>query len=380
MNNIDVVYTWVDSSDIEWQNERNFWWAKNPDGDNCNTRFPICSDSSIEIRISIYSVMKYANWVNKIYIVTKRPQKPNIEYNDKIIIVYHDEIWNNLNTLPVFNSHAIEANLHRIKNLSEKFLYLCDDVFFCNYVFPHNFFRNNKPLIYGFDIPPNINTNSPYSMSHNNLHKIMKNKYLRPYHHAFPITKTIMQKAEIYFGNFWNNTIKNKFRNNDDIPPITSAISHANMTRNIFRFNRHVNMQYALYTKVEDFINAEKKNSYKKHCVCINNSNEGVEEWEKFLDVIKNYNTCKISKKNNFYIGHKFVMGKNFHVEKKPFIKKTTNLMENFFPKKKFIVREHIEKKNKKNNMTQSNIIIKKNVIRNKFVKKYTIIQRNNIQ
>ena len=31
--------------------------------------------------------------------------------------------------LPTFNSHVIEANLHKIPNLSEHFIYFNDDVF-----------------------------------------------------------------------------------------------------------------------------------------------------------------------------------------------------------------------------------------------------------
>src|SRR5690606_3352643 len=47
----------------------------------------------------------------------------------KVTIVPHREIFPNPGDLPTFNSHAIEACLHRIPGLSEHFLYFNDDVF-----------------------------------------------------------------------------------------------------------------------------------------------------------------------------------------------------------------------------------------------------------
>lgn len=37
-------------------------------------------------------------------------------------------------SLPVFNSNALEVNIHRIKGLSEKFVYFNDDIFIINNV------------------------------------------------------------------------------------------------------------------------------------------------------------------------------------------------------------------------------------------------------
>ena len=46
-----------------------------------------------------------------------------------IRVVPHSEIFPDTGDLPTFNSHAIEACLHRIPDLSENFLYFNDDVF-----------------------------------------------------------------------------------------------------------------------------------------------------------------------------------------------------------------------------------------------------------
>src|SRR5690606_8440135 len=45
--------------------------------------------------------------------------------------------------LPVFNSHAIESQLHRVPGLAERYLYLNDDVFFGRPVTKDLFFHGN---------------------------------------------------------------------------------------------------------------------------------------------------------------------------------------------------------------------------------------------
>jgi len=44
--------------------------------------------------------------------------------------VTHDEIFVNKSHLPTFSSPAIEAHIHRIPGLANRFIYLNDDVMF----------------------------------------------------------------------------------------------------------------------------------------------------------------------------------------------------------------------------------------------------------
>ena len=68
--------------------------------------------------------------VRKIFIITDNqfPDWLNLNHS-KIEIVDHKEIFQGRRQLPCFNSHAIEARIHHIKDLSENFLYLNDDCF-----------------------------------------------------------------------------------------------------------------------------------------------------------------------------------------------------------------------------------------------------------
>ena len=48
--------------------------------------------------------------------------------------------------LPTFNSNVIELNLHRIKDLSEKFVLFNDDLFILKDTTEEDFFKNNLPV------------------------------------------------------------------------------------------------------------------------------------------------------------------------------------------------------------------------------------------
>lgn len=50
------------------------------------------------------------------------------------------EIFANASHLPTFSSPAIESNLHKIPGLSDKFIYMNDDVMFGREVWPDDFY------------------------------------------------------------------------------------------------------------------------------------------------------------------------------------------------------------------------------------------------
>ena len=140
MNKIDFVVTWVDGSDEKWLKEKNKYKAdKNQDASNTRYR-----DYEI-IKYFFRSVEKYAPWVNKIYFITwgHVPKWLNSK-NPKLVIVKHKDFIPK-KYLPTFNSCAIELNMHRIKDLSETFVYFNDDIVLNNYTKEKDFFENGYP-------------------------------------------------------------------------------------------------------------------------------------------------------------------------------------------------------------------------------------------
>lgn len=130
---IDAVYTWVNHADVDWQS---YWIETFPEEEFDPDRYT----SNDELRYSLRSLNKYAPWLNKIYIVSNCSKPTWLNEVEKIVWVKHEEIFPDISVLPTFNSHAIEACLHRVPGLSEQFLYLNDDFILSQPCLPSDFF------------------------------------------------------------------------------------------------------------------------------------------------------------------------------------------------------------------------------------------------
>lgn len=118
-----------------------------------------------ELKYSLRSVEKYAPWVRNIYIVTNGqiPSWLNLDH-PRMKIVTHEELFVNKSHLPTFSSPAIETHIHRIPGLSKRFIYMNDDVFFGDYVWPDDFYTHTKgQKIYLTWPVPNCNEGCPAS-------------------------------------------------------------------------------------------------------------------------------------------------------------------------------------------------------------------------
>ena len=141
LDDIDVVITWVDSSDEHWI-EMKEYYKKNSFKlcDSSDKRFPNKIFSSTELYFCVSSISKYMPWVRNIFIITCFNQKPSwIDKFPKIKIIDHKDIIPN-EYLPTFNTNPIEGHIHKIPNLSDKFIYFNDDMYVTNYVKKNFFF------------------------------------------------------------------------------------------------------------------------------------------------------------------------------------------------------------------------------------------------
>ncbi len=137
---IDFVVTWVDGSDKAWQADKAKYSGSAADDD----RPERYRDWEL-LKYWFRGVEKYAPWVNKIHFVTygHLPKWLNIS-NPKINIVRHKDYIPD-EYLPTFNSHVIEFHMHRIKGLSERFVYFNDDMFVVGKIFESDFFCGDYP-------------------------------------------------------------------------------------------------------------------------------------------------------------------------------------------------------------------------------------------
>ena len=156
-SSIDIVIAWVDGSDPVLTQKRNSFLNRDlkslPPGAE-TTRF----HSLNEVSYCVLSILKFASFIRKIFIVTDH-QDPKVhplvekhfpERIDDLRIVDHTEIFEGYEAhLPTFNSICISNMLWRIKGLSDQFVYFNDDIFLVREVQPTDWFREGFPVLRG---------------------------------------------------------------------------------------------------------------------------------------------------------------------------------------------------------------------------------------
>lgn len=146
---IDFVVLWVDGSDPAWAAEKAKYAPKDPLSDSADNRY---RDWGL-MRYWFRSVETFAPWVNMVHFVTWGHVPDFLNRNAlKLHIVRHEEFMPE-RYLPTFSSCSIEANIHRIPGLAERFVYFNDDIFLLRPVAPDRFFRNGLPCTYGAEVP-----------------------------------------------------------------------------------------------------------------------------------------------------------------------------------------------------------------------------------
>lgn len=139
---IDFVITYLDGNDEEWIQEKDKYLLKeNKEVDSTPKRFRNWDNLHYWFR----GIEKFAPWVNKVFFVTcgQHPDWLNTD-NEKLVLIDHKDYMPE-EYLPSFSASPIELNLHRIKDLSEHFVFFNDDFFLTSYTKESDFFINGLP-------------------------------------------------------------------------------------------------------------------------------------------------------------------------------------------------------------------------------------------
>jgi len=284
---VDIVITWVNSSDIKWQKDKEYYYKLNNNlGDNDGLRFPDKKYSELELKTAILFILKNISWKGNIYIVTTDGQVPDCYYNlvgmyNNIKIVYHSDIWpkNLLNTLPTFNSHAIECNIHRIKGLSNNFIYFNDDMYLVKELDYNSMFYNNKMVIQPLEsIVPIFNKKV--------WHQVWTKMYNlydmhSPRHVCYALNKNVMNVAEDSVFDLWQKTISTRFRSTSDIAPVGYTINFCLQHKLGYLANKKLNL-YAHHNPKKVFNVKDNK----VDIVCINETSD---IYKSINNLINNY-------------------------------------------------------------------------------------------
>ena len=154
---IDAVLTWVNGNDPRLKAERSKYITTKKEDRLEDIAGPERFIQSYEIRSAVASILRFATYVKRIFIITNR-QDPNLgDFIEKnfpgnqvpVIIVDQNTLFDGYEQyLPVFNSIAVETMMCRIPDLSEEFIYMNDDFFFTCPSKKEDLFRDGRVVCY----------------------------------------------------------------------------------------------------------------------------------------------------------------------------------------------------------------------------------------
>jgi len=312
---IDFVITWLDGNDPEWQAEYKKYYKEEKGVDTSIARFREWDNLHYWFR----SVEKFAPWVNKIHLVTWGHLPEWLNNNaEKLNIVHHSDFIPK-EYLPTFSSHPIELNMHRIKDLSENFVYFNDDMFIGKKTDRLRFFKNEYPvdiaqltpitpiLPSGYYLLNNVGLmqkrHNFKSIIANNFFKWfnlkygisvnLKNLFLLPYsnnvglknpHVAIPFLKSTFEKLWDEEFDTFDVVCRNKFRSNTDVSPWTVRYEQI-LSGNFVPHGINDTCNEHIITDQRSKIVADYIVKQKYRLFCINDSNDIV-DFEKTKDII----------------------------------------------------------------------------------------------
>lgn len=230
---VDIVYTWVDDQDTQWQEKKKNVLTNlniNPEANEA-CRFV----NNNELLFSIRSIYKYCSWFNKIYIITDSqiPKWLNTN-NSEIVIIDHKTIFGNAGILPTFNSNVIESRIHHIPSLCEHYIYFNDDFFIGRKLCKSFFFsetgmpklymtqKKSKRKVLKDMKPEKLLKQKLYPLNLNLARKLVLDKCKSlilhyPIHNPKAFRKSDILKVENIFNDEIKKTLQHQFRNKDGI-------------------------------------------------------------------------------------------------------------------------------------------------------------------
>lgn len=287
---IDIVYLWVDGEDpkhkLKYQTYKNEIYGTPINLKSKSSRNYSCNELYYSILMSFKNM---GELLGNVYIVTDEQTPGWIKHkkpNEHELIRSH---WDRIHVidqktlipedmLPSFNSDVISAYIYKIPNLSEHFLYMCDD-FFINepmslkHLFVQNEDGETQMRVYqdNVGVDPSFSKFVTLSLEKTTLARLYTDKLLRKkgyvgYHcllaHApHLISKSLFQKMMRDIGPFFHKHMKtHHFRHEDDIVLTSFFYPHyavhqkkAVLSNDYYTFYYHLN-DHEFINHIQEFL------------------------------------------------------------------------------------------------------------------------------
>jgi hypothetical protein len=278
---IDVVYTWVDDQDEDWQREKatyagtlTEYSAKHRSDHAERWR------NRDELRYSLRSIEMFAPFVRNIYLVTNGQIPTWLDTsNSRLKVVPHADIYRHPDHLPTFNSSGIETQLHHIDGLSEHFLYFNDDFFLGDFCTPEDFFYPNGSIKffpsdqYAFREDIDLQSEA-YIIADANVIDLMHRDLGRTgsnimMHVPYPSRKSLLDQLEDRYQAEFDTCAGQRFRSPKDVRPIAFWQYHAGFAEGIAYPSDITHRYLSLWkpTIAEQFANVYKNRAFKTFCI-----------------------------------------------------------------------------------------------------------------
>jgi len=144
-NDVDFVLMWVDGSDPAWIKEKLEYQMNTTVSDELVADSAKCFRDMGTLKYWFRAVEKFAPWVRKVHFVTWGHLPEWLDTSCKKLHIVNHKDYMPPESLPTYNSRALEVNLHRIKGLAENFVYFNDDSFLLRPSMKSDFFQNGLP-------------------------------------------------------------------------------------------------------------------------------------------------------------------------------------------------------------------------------------------
>ncbi|HTX96200.1 MAG TPA: stealth family protein [Mycobacterium sp.] len=230
---IDMVFSWVEGSDPEFQARRAAQMSQYVvgEGDDAEARIRQID----ELKYALRSVNMFAPWVRRIFIATDSRPPAWLAEHPKITIVPAEQHFSDPNTLPTYSSHAVESQLHNIGELSEHFLYSNDDMFFGRPLKANMFFSSGGVTRFiEAKTRIGLGVNDPTRSGFENAARVNRKLILQRFgqvitrhleHTAVPLRKSVLREMEREFPEDFARTQASQFRSSSDIS-VTNSFYH----------------------------------------------------------------------------------------------------------------------------------------------------------
>lgn len=220
---IDLVFTWVNSDDPEWQKlYQEHLPGVERDGTSLS-RF----HSRDELKYALRSWDTYAPFIRDIYIVSNCSPPDWLKTDEgRLKWVRHEDILP-ASALPTFSSHAIETSLHNIPGLADFFIYSNDDFLLTRDAYPDDFYFSSG--IAKVRLEPYGMVNGQVTAGHQdylngarNANKLIEDELAVSTtqlvtHSPQPLRRDVLNELEAKFEKPLSRTAHNKFRATNDV-------------------------------------------------------------------------------------------------------------------------------------------------------------------